>query len=148
LPEKERFKLSEYDETIRFVLENGGEFRLYPRGTSMLPLLREGKDSVGLVKPAKDLKKNDIVFYLRDDGHYVLHRIVKVKGDLYTLCGDNQVMLEEGIRSEQIIGVVERVFRGDKEISGKNFGYRIYLLFWKSFFIRKVFFKLRRILKK
>lgn len=114
----------------------------------MLPLIRQGKDSVGLVKPDGRLKKNDIIFYLRDDGHYVLHRIVKVEDDSYTLCGDNQVMLESGIVDGQIIGVVERVFRGEKEISGKNLGYRIYLLLWKSFFLRKVFFKLRRLFKK
>lgn len=148
MPEKGKFKLSEYDETIRFVLENGGEFRLYPRGTSMLPLLREGKDSVCLIKADDILKKNDIVFYLRDDGHYVLHRIVGVSENGFILCGDNQTALEKFIKKEQIIGVVNRIFRGEKEVSLKGFKYRFYLLLWKSFFVRKVFFKLRRTFKK
>ena len=148
MPEKGKFKLSEYDETIRFVLENGGEFRLYPRGTSMLPLLREGKDSVCLIKADDILKKNDIVFYLRDDGHYVLHRIVGVSENGFILCGDNQTTLEKFIKKEQIIGVVNRIFRGEKEVSLKGFKYRFYLLLWKSFFVRNVFFKLRRTFKK
>ncbi|MBQ7756782.1 MAG: S24/S26 family peptidase [Oscillospiraceae bacterium] len=148
MPEKGKFKLSEYDETIRFVLENGGEFRLYPRGTSMLPLLREGKDSVCLIKADDILKKNDIVFYLRDDGHYVLHRIVGISENGFILCGDNQTALEKFIKKEQIIGVVNRIFRGEKEVSLKGFKYRFYLLLWKSFFVRKVFFKLRRTFKK
>lgn len=35
------FRLSDYDEIIREVLDSGGEFQLFPRGTSMLPLIRE-----------------------------------------------------------------------------------------------------------
>lgn len=113
----------------------------------MLPLLREGIDSVCLVKPCGKLRRNDIVFYLRDDGHYVLHRIVRVCENCYTLCGDNQVTLEKGVKDRQIIGVVERIFRSDKEISLEKFSYRFYLILWKSFFIRRAFFKLRSIFK-
>ena len=40
--------LSDHEELIREVLASGGEFRLYPRGTSMLPLIRQGIDSVAL----------------------------------------------------------------------------------------------------
>ena len=39
---------SDHEELIREVLASGGEFRLYPHGTSMLPLLRQGIDSVAL----------------------------------------------------------------------------------------------------
>ena len=41
-------RLSDYDPLIREVLASGGEFRLYPHGTSMRPLLRQGRDSVSL----------------------------------------------------------------------------------------------------
>ena len=34
--------IAEYDGLIREVLASGGEFRLYPHGTSMQPLLRQG----------------------------------------------------------------------------------------------------------
>ena len=44
----EPIRLSEYNALIREVLESNGEFRLYPRGISMLPLLRQGRDSVAL----------------------------------------------------------------------------------------------------
>ncbi len=139
----EKFKLSEYDETIRAVLDSGGEFRLYPRGTSMLPLLRQGIDSVVLVKPNKNLKKGDIPFYIRSDGKYVLHRIVKARNDCYTLCGDNQTALEEGITDENIIGVVSKIYRGNKVITTNNIPYKIYLFIWQSFLIRKIYFIIR-----
>ena len=46
----ETFSLTETEPIIKEVLESGGEFELYPRGTSMLPLIRQGRDSVILVK--------------------------------------------------------------------------------------------------
>lgn len=144
----DKFKLSEYDETIRVVLESGGEFRLYPRGTSMLPLLRQGTDSVVLVAPSGQLKKNDIPFYLRKNGQYVLHRIVKAENGNYTLCGDNQRILEEGITDNNIIGVVAKIYRGNKLITPDSLSYRMYMFIWQSFFIRRVYFKLRHIKNK
>ena len=44
------FDMRELYPLLSEVLESGGEFRLYPKGTSMLPLLREGEDSVLLKK--------------------------------------------------------------------------------------------------
>ena len=92
------FRLSDYDEIIREVLDSGGEFQLFPRGTSMLPLIREKRDYVILVQCAERPKPKDIIFYQRKNGQYVLHRILKVREDGYVLCGDNQAWLEYGIR--------------------------------------------------
>ena len=161
------FKLSEYEGMIREVLAKDGHFRMYPRGTSMLPLIRQEIDSVVLVKAGDNPKVGEIAFYLRDDGSYVLHRIVGrkrydnaeaasgngvKKSDaplfLYTMCGDNQIVKEKGIRRDQIIGVVEIVYRKDKAITAGSPGYRLYRFVWKSFFIRRVFFMLRRIKNK
>lgn len=137
------FKLSDYDETIRMVLESGGEFRMFPRGISMLPLIVQERDSVILVKPKGNLKKNDIAFYLRDDGHYVLHRIIKAHDGKYSLCGDHQYWLEEGIENRHIIGVVSKIYRNNKEITNDTFSYKLYLLVWQSFIVRRIFFKFR-----
>ncbi len=139
------FSLKEFDETIRVVLDSGGEFRIYPKGTSMLPLIRQGRDSVVLVKSTKPPKKGDIAFYLRDNGGYVLHRILKAENGLYTMCGDNQLVLEKGISEGQIIAIVDRLYRGDNCVKLSAFSYKIYCFFWRSFFLRRVYFKLRSI---
>lgn len=141
---QEAFNLAEYDDTIREVLDSGGAFRIYPRGTSMLPLLREGIDSVLLEKPDGSLKKGDIAFYLRDNGGYVLHRVIKAKNG-YIMCGDNQLAPESGIEQRHIIGRVCAIYRGEKQLSMNGLKYRFYCLLWKSFFIRRVYFRLRRI---
>mgnify|MGYP000175724850 CR=1 FL=1 len=139
------FNLADYDETIRMVLDSGGEFCMYPRGISMLPLLRQGWDCVYLAKPNGHLKKNDIAFYLRDDGHYVLHRVIKYKNGKYTMCGDNQTTLEEGIEDRQIIAYVSRFKRQEKLVTPKDMPYRIYMFLWQSFFIRRCFFFARKV---
>ena len=48
-------------------------------GTSMWPLLKEGKSQIQLVSGGtKQLKKGDVVLYRREDGTLVLHRIIKI----------------------------------------------------------------------
>lgn len=129
------FKLKEYDNLIKEVIESGGEFRIYPKGISMLPILRQGKDSVVLVKPTFPLYRGQIIFYQRKNGQYVLHRIVGVDKDSYVLCGDNQTYREEGVTQDMIIAVVNRIYRGDKEVSQKV--HKIYEFLWRPFIIRR-----------
>ena len=138
------YSLAEFDETIRVVLDSGGEFRMYPKGTSMLPLLRQNIDSVVLEKPKGALKRGDIAFYQRDNGAYVLHRVIRAKGDSYIMCGDHQIIPEHGIEQQHIIGVVTRIYRGEKCLSLNGLRYKTYELLWRSFFVRRVFFKLWR----
>ena len=107
-------------------LNNGKSVKFEPRGTSMLPMLRPGKDTVLLKKAPAMLKKNDLPLYKRADGHFVLHRIVSVQNGKYVMCGDNQWRLEYNILPEQILAVTQGFFRGKKYISCSNFFYRIY----------------------
>jgi len=109
-------------------LEAGKKITFKPRGTSMLPLLREGKDGIVLEKSRGNHKKNDIVFYRRKDGKFVLHRIVYVK-DGYVISGDHQYFFEYGFTDKEIIGVATGFYRGEKYYSVKNIFYKIYTLF-------------------
>lgn len=124
-----------------------GYVKFTPKGNSMLPTLRNNKDSVTLGKPNFPLKKYDIAFYLRDNGQYVLHRVVKKeKNDTYVMRGDNQFRDEKGLREEQIIGVVKNFTRKGKEYTQDEISYKIYCVVWcKTVKVRKVLRKLRRI---
>ena len=106
--------LAEMYPVICEVMESGGEFRLGITGTSMLPLLVQGKDSVCFKKPNGRLEKHDIAFYRRKNGAFVLHRVMKVEKDSYVFCGDGQYILERGITDEQIIGVVSKIYKKEK----------------------------------
>ena len=128
--------IAEYDGLIREVLSSGGEFRLYPHGTSMLPLLRQGKDSVALRSLDSPPEKFDILFYQRADGSYILHRVKQVTPDGLIMWGDNHTMLEYGVTDDMIIGRATRIFRGEKELNCNSFCYRVFLWLWKFKAIR------------
>lgn len=110
-------------------LSAGQTVRFSPRGISMLPMLRQGIDDVVLSPIPEKLKKYDLPLYQRDDGHFVLHRIVRV-GETYTCIGDNQFELEHGLRHDQMIALVTAFYRNGKYHSVNELTYRIYCRFW------------------
>ena len=125
-------------------LKSDHSVRFFPHGVSMLPMLRQGLDTVTLSPLPKRLKKYDIPLYRRPNGQYVLHRIVKV-GETYTCIGDNQFVFEADVAHEQMIAVVSGFSRAGKEHTVNEWGYRIYCRFWHySRFFRRVFRAIRR----
>ena len=114
---------------IRESLEAGRSVRFSPSGVSMMPMLRQGKDSVVLSPVSGRLKKYDLPLYQRDDGKYVLHRVVDASEN-YTCIGDNQFVPEQGIRQDQVIAVVSAFYRGDKLYGVNTIGYWLYCRIW------------------
>lgn len=106
----------------------GGSIELTVTGNSMYPMLKH-KKSVVRLSGAGELKIGDIPLYRRDNGMYVLHRIVRVT-DTYTCCGDNQWHLEPGIRRDQVIAVVTDYKRSKRWRSCTSRGYLLYVRFW------------------
>ena len=133
-------------------LKNNGEIRFKPRGTSMLPLIRQGKDEVIIKKYKGIYKKYDILFYRRDDGDFILHRLIGFdKNNNPVIRGDNQRWKEYGITDKNIIGVVCSVVRNGRKITSGTFGFnfwvfysRIYVYFVAA--LRKIRRTFRRIL--
>ena len=50
---------------IREQIASGKSVRISPKGVSMLPMIREGKDSVTLSPVPEKLRKYDLPFYQR-----------------------------------------------------------------------------------
>lgn len=122
-------RLEELLPLIQERLEAGQSVRFSPRGTSMLPMLRQGKDIVVLSPLPKRLKKFDLPLYRRADGQFVIHRITKV-GETYTCMGDNQFWPEHGLKYTQMIALVTAFTRNGTEHSVNEPGYRFYCWFW------------------
>jgi len=123
---------------MRMQLGEGKSVRFTPTGVSMMPLLRHNTDSV-VLSPAPDtLSMYDIALYQRDNGDYVLHRMVGKadvigeanEGLTYTMLGDNQFIKEYGIRHDQIIGIVTSFIKDGREHSVDELGYKIYCRVW------------------
>lgn len=139
------------DEMVVIIEEQlrlGGNVRFTPKGISMLPMLRNNKDVVVLKRPEGRLKKYDIPLYRRENGAYVLHRVVQTDEDgNYVMCGDNQVVKEYGITDDHIIGVVEAFERKGKKYTCNHQGYQIYCRVWVFLFpFRKLLVRMQRVL--
>lgn len=114
---------------IEDVLEEKGVFVSTTAGVSMYPMLRDRRDTI-IIRPYKGrLQKYDVPLYKRGND-YILHRIVDVLPDSYTICGDNCMKKEYGITDCQIIGVLTGFYRDGKEIDMSSSAYRLYVRFW------------------
>lgn len=139
--------LKELYPVIKEQLESGKTVALPITGTSMLPLLVAGRDNV-IISSVEKPNINDIVFYRRDNGQFVLHRIIGIDENGYTLCGDNQWVKEYGIKDHNIIGVVIEINRNGKNFSINEKKYVKYYKRWlKLFPIRKPLIKILTILR-
>ena len=118
--------LSEIWGLMQEQIENGGEVKFSPKGISMLPLIKEGRDSVILKKAPDHLKKYDVVLYRRANGDFVLHRVVGVKKDCYIMCGDNQYSYEKNVSKDSILAIMTGLWQGDKYISVEDAEYISY----------------------
>ena len=110
-------------------LAAGQTVRFSPMGISMLPMLRQGIDSVELSPVPEKLKKYDLPLYRRANGKYILHRVVAV-GSTYTCIGDNQFVPEPGVAHSQVLALVTAFYRGDRKWKVSDPAYRFYCVFW------------------
>lgn len=101
-------------------------------GTSMLPLLKEGRDLVDLEPCSQErLKKGDVVLYKKNDGTLVLHRIIKTEnGEFFTVLGDHQFNNDERVNNNQIIAVACGFFIKRRYVNEKTQWYRMYKKIW------------------
>ena len=101
-------------------------------GTSMLPLLKEGRDRVELEPCSQErLKKGDVVLYKKNDGTLVLHRIIKTENrEFFTVLGDHQFKNAERVNKNQIIAVACGFFIKGRYVTEKTRWYRLYKKIW------------------
>lgn len=100
-------------------------------GVSMLPMLKRNRDLVVLrtPEPESDYKLHDVVLFKRKNGQYVLHRILKIKGDSYWIVGDNCVS-GEIVKKEQILAVLTEFTHKGRQISVDDKNYLRYVRYW------------------
>ena len=101
-------------------------------GTSMMPLLKEGRDRVELEPCSQErLKKGNVVLYKKNDGTLVLHRIIKTENrEFFTVLGDHQFKNAERVNKNQIIAVACGFFIKGRYVTEKTRWYRMYKKIW------------------
>ena len=114
-------------------------------GTSMLPLLKQGRDFFIVEKlNNRPIKKYDVVLYKRQPDSYVLHRIIKIENGKYVIMGDNCINKEYGITDKDIIAVMIGYIRKGKQHSTGEFFYKLYSICHCAFSpLRIILFRIR-----
>ena len=136
--------------TYEDYLAEHGELTYTNVGTSMLPMLKQGRDLFTLTaKTEKRCQKYDVVLYRRPPDHYVLHRIVEVRERDYVILGDNCMNKEYGITDADILAVLTKFVRNGKEISVTDTGYLMYAKLWYAVYpVRRYWIKLKSLCRR
>ena len=114
-----------YFTLVRQMLADTGRAYVRVTGASMEPLLRHMKDGV-IIGPPDRIRSGDIVLFDRRNGHYALHRVIRIGKDSFSMAGDNQRHMEKGLPLDQVVGVVRAIDRGGRQIPCENFFMKIY----------------------
>lgn len=124
---------------IEELLADDGMYVSTTSGVSMMPMLRDRRDTIVIMPAVERLKKYDVALYRRGDD-YLLHRVIKVLPDSYIICGDNCTTLERGITDDQVLGKLTEVRRGEKKLKLDGFRYGVYCRYIvATFYPRRAF---------
>ena len=94
------------------LLAEGRDVELLVKGNSMLPFLRNERDSV-LLRKLDSVCKGDIVLARIEPTRYVLHRVRTLRGEGLTLMGDGNLRGTENCTLTDVLGTVIEIIRPD-----------------------------------
>ncbi|MCI5710484.1 MAG: S24/S26 family peptidase [Prevotella sp.] len=129
-----RFNNSEFLPEVVKMLNERHTVTLRLRGFSMRPFLEDGRDKALLTKPVT-IKKGDAVLAEVTPGHYVLHRIISIKGENVVLRGDGNIGVERCSLAD-IKGFAIGFYRKGRTKLDRTNGlkWRVYSLVWTTLF--------------
>ena len=81
-------------------------------GVSMLPMLKNRRDTIVVKPKIERLKRLDVALYRRGDA-YVLHRVLEAVDGGYIIRGDN-CYADENIPEDAVFGVLTEFWRKNK----------------------------------
>ena len=119
-----------YVDMLRGLTEEGREVCMLVAGSSMNPFLIHDRDAIFFKKPDGPLVRGDMVFYQRDGGQYVMHRLLRVRPEGLYIAGDAQTEIEGPVRPEQVFARVTRVRRKGKMIGPGDFWWTFFARVW------------------
>lgn len=122
----------EYISVLRDLVNDGKEVSMLVAGSSMSPFLIHYRDTICFARPERQLRPGDMVFYQRDNGQFIMHRIIKVRRDgCCDIVGDNQTQIERGVRRDQIFALITKVKRKGKWIGPGDFWWVFFAHVWR-----------------
>ena len=124
---KRNITISDIYPIIEKTLCESGHVQLTVQGKSMTPTLKDGETVVSLisVEKADNLALGDIILFQRQNGKYVLHRIVGRNDKTWIICGDSQIQYEYISDDLMIKAVVEGYYRNNHLINRSSFLFKL-----------------------
>ena len=139
----------EYISLLRDIVNEGKEAGVKVAGGSMSPFLADKRDYIYFKAPYAPLKKGDMVFYQRDNGQFIMHRIYKVTDRGLYMIGDAHCVIEGPLRYDQVFAIVFKVKRKGKIIGPGNFWWEFFEHVWINIVpLRKYIVKMYSVLKR
>ncbi len=120
----------DYLDTLKEAVGQGHACSMLITGGSMEPFLVGGRDTIRFAAPKEKLRRGDMVFFQRESGQYVMHRIRWVKEDGLYIIGDNQTETEGPVDPSRVFAVVFEVKRNGKILTPKSFWWRFFRTVW------------------
>lgn len=134
------------------ILSAGAVFPLVVTGSSMMPFLKSGRDTVRLHKTDR-LSPGQIIFFRRKNGEFVLHRIRRICSDGRLLMNGDAQKWCEYICRDQVLAAVISISRNGRDILPDSMPSRILRAIWyptRIFrpLIWKIYAFVRKVIKK
>ncbi len=109
-------KLSDNKTKILQELNSKKAVAFVPSGNSMWPFFKNHKSTVVLSADISSLKLFDVILFSRKSGEPVLHRIIDINGDTFTVSGDSQLFTEK-VEKKDVHAVMIEFYRGATPVS-------------------------------
>ena len=103
-------------------ISRGEGFWLTVTGGSMFPTLHDESDSVYIEPLNRRVRVGEIPLVLDGGEHCILHRVIRMEGDVFFLRGDALFRVEGPIPSASILGIATLYRRNEKvrRLSGRR----------------------------
>lgn len=106
---------TQFFEEIDRMLQNGHSVTMRAKGNSMLPFIRDERDSVVLQR-SKNMAVGSIILARLQNGSYVLHRVYRLEKEEIVLMGDGNLYATERCRRNEVVGVVTQIIRDGRQV--------------------------------
>jgi hypothetical protein len=104
-------------EMLRSMMQRGVAMRTSARGYSMLPFIHDGDILTIVPLGRRTPRLGEVVAFVHPGSRRLaIHRVVARLGDTWLICGDNTSQADSRVPHDDLLGVVERVQRGGRDV--------------------------------
>ena len=116
---------------IAKLISEGHTVTITAKGYSMNPFIVHMEDQITLGPwNDRDIKKGAAVLVRDIRGNYLIHRIIKRKGNRILLMGDGNIGIRETAMVENIIGIMKAVIKKGRTYPVTGFAWRLHSFLW------------------